>query len=257
MLTAKPLDVLPHVRHGFFTREGGVSTGIYATLNCGYGSNDDPGAVRENRARVARALGSEPESLLTVYQVHSASVIRVTSLWEHGSAPQADAMVTDEPLIALGILTADCAPVLFADEKARVIGAAHAGWKGALTGVLEATVEAMSVLGAHRSRIVAAIGPCISRDAYEVGPEFRERFIEAARANERWFIPSSREGHFMFDLPAFVAARLEEAGVGAVATLGLCTYADEKRFFSYRRTTHRGESDYGRQISAIALRPDA
>lgn len=256
MLTAKPLDVLAHVRHGFFTREGGVSRGIYATLNCGYGSDDDPGAVRENRARVARDLSVEPERLLTVYQVHSPTVLRVTGAWEPTVPPQADAMVTDMPSVALGILTADCAPVLFADGTARVIGAAHAGWKGAFAGVLEATIEAMTALGAHRSRIVAAIGPTISRDAYEVGPEFRARFVEASHANERWFIPSAREEHFMFDLPAYAAARLDAAGVAAVATLGLCTYADETRFFSYRRTVHRGETDYGRQISAIALRPE-
>lgn len=256
MLTAKPLDILTHVRHGFFTREGGVSKGIYATLNCGYGSNDDPGAVRENRARAAQGLSVEPEKLLTVYQIHSPTVVRVTTAWEPSAAPQADAMVTDVPSVALGILTADCAPVLFADERARVVGAAHAGWKGAFAGALEATIEAMTALGAHRSRIVAAIGPTISRDAYEVGPEFRARFVEASHANEHWFIPSAREGHFMFDLPAYAAARLDAAGIAAVATLGLCTYADETRFFSYRRTTHRGETDYGRQISAIALRPE-
>ena len=255
MLTAKPLEQLPHVSHGFFTREGGVSKGIYATLNCGYGSDDDPGAVRENRARIARAIGVDAGNLLTVYQVHSPSVIRVTSTWEHGSAPQADAMVTDEPSVGLGILAADCAPVLFADEAARVIGAAHAGWKGAFTGVLEATIEAMTALGAHRSRVVAAIGPCISRDAYEVGPEFRQRFLDAGLANEIWFTPSARDRHYMFDLPGYIAARLKAADVGTVASLGLCTYGDEPRFFSYRRTTHRGESDYGRQLSVIALKP--
>ena len=254
MLTAKPLEALTHIRHGFFTREGGVSKGIYASLNCGYGSQDDKGAVKENRARIAQSLSVAPEKLLTVYQVHSPKVIRVTSAWSHLDAPQADAMVTAEPDIALGVLAADCAPVLFADASARVIGAAHAGWKGAFTGVLEATVEAMTGLGAARERIVAAIGPCISRDAYEVGAEFRDRFLEADRANDKWFTPSARDGHFMFDLPAYAASRLGAAGIAAVATLGNCTYADEKRFFSYRRTTHRGEPDYGRQMSAIALR---
>jgi YfiH family protein len=253
MLTAKPLDVLPHVRHGFFTREDGISKGIYATLNCGYGSNDDPGAVRENRARVARSLSVEAGKLLTVYQVHSPNVIRVSEPWDPVNAPQADAMVCDRPGIALGVLTADCAPVLFADRTAHVIGAAHAGWKGAITGVIEATIEAMLALGAARERIIAAIGPCISRDAYEVGPEFRDRFLTEGEANARWFTPSAREGYFMFDLPAYTAARLEAARIAAVATLGLCTYQDERRFFSYRRTTHRGEPDYGRQISAIAL----
>lgn len=257
MLTAKPLDVLTHIRHGFFTREGGVSKGIHASLNCGYGSDDDKGAVAENRARVAQGLGVGPEKLLTVYQVHSPNVIRVTEPWPHADAPQADAMVTDRPDIALGVLAADCAPVLFADTGARVIGAAHAGWKGAFTGVLEATIEAMLGLGANRERIVAAIGPCISRDAYEVGPEFRDRFLETDAANGKWFTPSARASHFMFDLPAYAAARLEAAGVGAVATIGLCTYADEKRFFSFRRTTHRGETDYGRQMSAIAFRAES
>jgi YfiH family protein len=257
MLTAKPLDVLTHIRHGFFTREGGVSKGIYASLNCGYGSNDDKGAVTENRARNAQSLGVEPEKLLTVHQIHSPTVMRVSEPWVHADAPQADAMVTDRANIGLAVLAADCAPVLFADTAARVIGAAHAGWKGAFTGVLEATVEAMTGLGAARGRIVAAIGPCISRDAYEVGPEFRDRFIDADAASGTWFTPSARENHFMFDLPAYAVARLERAGVAAVAALGLCTYADEKRFFSYRRTTHRGEPDYGRQMSAIALRAES
>jgi YfiH family protein len=257
MLTAKPLEILTHVKHGFFTREGGVSKGIYASLNCGYGSDDDPGAVRENRARIAREMGVEAEKLLTVYQVHSPTVVRVGEGWEPKTAPQADAMVTDIPSFGLGILTADCAPVLFADEKARVVGAAHAGWKGAFGGVLEATVDAMTALGAHRSRIVAAVGPTISRDAYEVGPEFRARFLDVSHENGKWFMPSAREHHFMFDLPGYIAARLDAAGVGAVASLGVCTYGDEKRFFSYRRTTHRGEPDYGRQLSVIALRPEA
>ncbi|HEX7776074.1 MAG TPA: peptidoglycan editing factor PgeF [Parvibaculum sp.] len=257
MLTAKPLDVLTHIRHGFFTREGGVSKGIYASLNCGYGSNDDKGAVSENRARIAQGLSVAPEKLLTVYQVHSPRVIHVTEPWSPADAPQADAMVTDRSNVALGILAADCAPVLFADNAARVIGAAHAGWKGAFTGVLEATIEAMTGLGAARERIVAAIGPCISRDAYEVGPEFRDRFLETDAANGKWFTPSARDTHFMFDLPAYAASRLDAAGVAAVTTLGLCTYADEKRFFSYRRTTHRGEPDYGRQMSAIALRAES
>lgn len=255
MLTAKPLDVLPHIRHGFFTREGGVSKGIYASLNCGYGSDDATENVRENRARVAEKLSVEREKLLTVYQIHSPTVAEVSEPWTPDTAPQADAMVTATPGIALGILTADCAPVLFADKKARVIGAAHAGWKGALGGVLEATVEAMIRLGAERQDIAAAIGPCISQDAYEVGPEFRARFIEADEANARWFEPSDKDRHCMFDLPGYVEARLEAADIGTVSVLGQCTYQDEKRFFSFRRTTHRGEKDYGRQISALMLRP--
>lgn len=255
MLTARPLENLAHVRHGFFTREGGVSAGIHASLNCGYGSDDDKVAVRENRARVARALDAAPETLVTVHQIHSPTVMRVTERWEPAQAPQADAMVTDRPSVTLGILTADCAPVLFADSKARIVGAAHAGWKGAFTGVLDATVEAMVELGAKREDIVAIIGPCISRDAYEVGPEFHARFMDAKTSDSSFFAPSSRSGHFMFDLPAYAGARLEAAGVGAVTSLDLCTYADERRFFSYRRTTHRGEPDYGRQISAIRLAP--
>ncbi len=254
MLKAKPLDVLTHIRHGFFTREGGMSKGIYASLNCGYGSNDDKTAVRENRARVAEKLSVEPEKLLTVYQVHSADVIEVTEPWTPETAPQADAMVTATPGIALGVLAADCAPVLFADKNAHVVGAAHAGWKGAFTGVLEATIEAMVRLGAERNAICAAIGPCISKDAYEVGPEFRERFLDASSDNEKWFVPSGKPDHFFFDLPGYAEARLEAADIGTVSVLGQCTYQDSKRFFSYRRATHRQEPDYGRQISAVMLR---
>ncbi|PKP77672.1 MAG: peptidoglycan editing factor PgeF [Alphaproteobacteria bacterium HGW-Alphaproteobacteria-3] len=254
MLKAKPFEVLSQVRHGFFTREGGVSKGIYASLNCGYGSNDDGECVRENRARVALKLGAEPEKLLTAYQVHSPDVAVVTEAWTPGTAPQADAMVTAEPGIALGILTADCAPVLFADERAHVIGAAHAGWKGAIGGVLEATVDAMTRLGAERNRIVAAIGPCISKEAYEVGDDFRDRFVEADGDNAKWFAPSPNDGHFMFDLPGYAGARLEAADIGTIAVVGRCTYKEPKRFFSYRRSTHREEPDYGRQISAVMLR---
>jgi len=254
VLKAKPIDVMSHVRHGFFTREGGISKGIYASLNCGLGSQDDPAAVQENRARVARDLSIEPEKLLNLYQIHSPTVLHVETIWEADNRPQADAMVTTVPNIALGILTADCAPVLFADNQARVIGAAHAGWKGAFHGVLEATLDAMEELGAHREHITAAIGPCISREAYEVGPEFRATFVDATVDNEVWFTPSAKEGHFMFDLPGYVRTRLERANVGTITSLGLCTYQDEKRFFSYRRSTHRSDPDYGRQISAIALR---
>ena len=254
MLTAKPLDVLPHIRHGFFTREGGVSKGIYASLNCGYGSNDERDAVRENRARIASSLSVEREKLLTAYQIHSARVVEVTQPWTPEAAPEADAMVTAEPNIALGILTADCAPVLFADKEARVIGAAHAGWKGATGGVLEATINAMEKLGAKRQTIAAAVGPCISQEAYEVGPEFHAAFMNENPDNSRWFTPSEKDAHFMFDLPGYVGERLAKAGIGTVALLGRCTYQDEKRFFSYRRTTHRQEDDYGRQISALMLR---
>lgn len=254
MLKAKPLDVLSHIRHGFFTREGGVSRGIYASLNCGYGSNDEREHVSENRARVAGKLSVEREKLLTVHQIHSPTVIEVTEPWTPETAPQADAMVTATPGMALGVLAADCAPVLFADKKTHVIGAAHAGWKGAFGGVLEATVDAMVRLGAERSDIAAAIGPCISKDFYEVGPEFRDRFMEADTASEKWFAASENAGHFMFDLPGYAEERLEAADIGTVSVLGHCTYQDQKRFFSYRRTIHRGETDYGRQISAIMLR---
>lgn len=256
MLTADALEALPHVRHGFFTREGGVSKGIYAGLNCGLGSEDDKGAVIENRSRIATKLGVARENLLTVYQIHSADVIHVTEPWSHEDAPRADAMVTTRPDIALGVLAADCTPVLFADTKGRVIGAAHAGWKGAFTGVLEATITAMMELGAARENIIAAIGPCISRDAYEVGPEFRDRFLDMDVANEIWFTPSARDAYFMFDLTGYVAHRLGAANIGTVTRLDRCTYGDEARFYSYRRTTHRGEPDYGRQMSAIALTPD-
>lgn len=257
MLTADALETLTHVRHGFFTREGGVSKGIYEGLNCGLGSDDDKGAVIENRARVASHLGVAKENLLTVHQIHSADVIHVTTPWRYEDAPKGDAMVTTRSDVALGVLAADCTPVLFADNSARIIGAAHSGWKGAFTGVLEATIEAMVGLGATRSNIIAAVGPCISREAYEVGPEFRQRFIDISPANDIWFTPSARDGHFMFDLTGYVAHRLNEANIGTVTRLDRCTYADEAKFFSYRRTTHRGDPDYGRQMSAIALTPDA
>jgi len=257
MLTANALETLSHVRHGFFTRQGGISKGIYEGLNCGLGSDDDKGAVIENRARVAASLGVARQNLLTVHQIHSADVIHVTDPWLYEEAPKGDAMVTTRTDIALGILAADCTPVLFADAEARVIGAAHAGWKGAFTGVLEATIKAMIDLGARRERIIAAVGPCISREAYEVGPEFRDRFVDADTRHDVWFTPSARERHFMFDLTGYVAHRLSAAEIETVARLDRCTYADETKFFSYRRTTHRGETDYGRQMSAITLIPDA
>jgi len=239
------------IRHGFFTRAGGVSQGVYRGLNVGQGSDDRPQDVAENRNRVARWMGVDTPRLVTVHQVHSADAVAVDAPFG-AERPRADAMVTDRPGVALGVLTADCGPVLFADPEARVIGAAHAGWKGAFTGILEATVEAMERLGAARRRITAVLGPSISQSAYEVGPEFIERFVSADPANERWFAPSSRAGHAMFDLNGYTVDRLAAAGVDA-SQLGLCTYAEEDRFFSYRRTTHRKEPDYGRQISAIVL----
>jgi hypothetical protein len=238
------------VRHGFFTREGGVSTGLYGGLNVGLGSGDERAAVLENRARVAAHLGVAPASLCTPHQIHSPRAVVATAPWTE--RPEADAVVTDRPGLALGVLAADCGPVLFADAQARVIGAAHAGWKGALDGVLEATIEAMAGLGAEPARIVAVLGPSISQTNYEVGPEFVSRFVSADPANERWFATSARPGHSLFDLNGYTIDRLGKAGVRASA-LGCCTYADEGRFYSYRRTTHRAEPDYGRQISAIVL----
>jgi polyphenol oxidase len=253
MLITAPELAFPRIRHAFFTREGGVSGGLYASLNGGLGSDDDPAAVRENRARMAEALGLVPALLLSLYQVHSPEVAVVEEPWPDAERPRADAMVTRRPGLALGIATADCGPVLLADAAAGVIGAAHAGWKGALGGVLDATVGAMERLGAERGRIVAVLGPTIGPDAYEVGPDFVTRFTGAHEGNARFFRPSDKPGHAMFDLPAFILARLGEMGVGRAASLGLCTYGDERRFFSYRRTTHRGEADYGRLISAISL----
>jgi YfiH family protein len=236
--------------HGFFGRTGGVSTGLYDSLNCGPGSKDDPEAVKENRHRVAQALRREAE-LVTLSQIHSANV-HVIPAWE--GRPAGDAMVTNTPGLALGILTADCAPVLLADPKARVIGAAHAGWKGALSGVLEATVAAMEKLGAQKGRIAAAIGPCISQQNYEVGFDFRDRFLEDGGLRMRkFFVPSDKEGHYRFDLESYAAHRLALAGVESVEKLGVCTYPAENGFFSFRRTTHAQEPDYGRQVSAILI----
>ncbi len=243
----------PGIAHGFFGREDGVSTGLYESLNCGPGSSDDPKAVAENRRLVVGALVPEARDavrLVSLSQIHSA-IVHTLPAWEE--RPEGDAMVTATQGLALGILTADCAPVLLADPKARVIGAAHAGWKGALGGVLEATLEAMEKLGALRDRIEAAIGPCISQNNYEVGWEFRDRFLEQGLKHRRFFIPSDKEGHYRFNLAGYAAHRLTTAGVGSVAMLGVCTYPPENGFFSFRRTTHAGEPDYGRQISAIVL----
>ncbi|TNE57988.1 MAG: peptidoglycan editing factor PgeF [Alphaproteobacteria bacterium] len=250
---AKTLNQLPHVIHGFYGRKGGVSEGIFASLNCGPGSGDDPAKVTENRARVARDIGVEAPRLLTLYQIHSPKVVTVTEPWAPEDRPQADAMVTNQPGLALGILTADCGPLLFADAEAGVIGAAHSGWQGALSGVLEATLTAMEELGADRARIHAALGPTISQTAYEVGPEFRERFLNENKDFERFFESSSRADHAQFDLPGFIAAAAQGAGLASFEDLALCTYGDEAGLFSYRRTTHLGEPDYGRNISVIAL----
>jgi purine-nucleoside/S-methyl-5'-thioadenosine phosphorylase / adenosine deaminase len=243
----------PGIAACFFTREGGVSQRLYAALNCGYGSGDDPEAVRENRRRAMERLGLKPEALVTLYQIHSPTVVTVDAPWRPGESPKADGAVTNRRGLALGILTADCAPVLFADAEARVIGAAHAGWRGAFTGVLEETVAAMTRIGADPGRIRAAIGPCIAQPSYEVGPEFHARFVEADAGNARFFRPSSRDGHHLFDLAGYVRARLERLKLAGVEAAGADTAAEPERWFSYRRTTLAGEKDYGRLLSAIAL----
>jgi YfiH family protein len=239
------------VRHAFLGREGGVSTGIHAGLNVGLGSDDDRAAIAENRRRATEAV-LPGAALVTLHQVHSADAVIVDAPFPDNERPEADALVTNRPGLLLGILTADCAPILFTDEAAGVVGAAHAGWKGAIGGVTDATIAAMETLGAERGRIVAAIGPCIARGSYEVDESFIMRFCEADPENERFFA-DGRAGHWQFDLEGYVAARLAAAGVGRIEALGLDTYADEARFFSYRRATHRGEPGYGRQISLIGL----
>jgi len=253
MLQAPSLSKLARIRHAFFTREGGVSSGVYATLNGGVGSSDAPGNVAENRARMAAALGVAPERLLTAYQIHSPDVVVAEEPWTQENRPRADAIVTRTPRLAVGVSTADCGPLLFADAEAGVIGAAHAGWRGALTGVIEAAVAAMQRLGAKRARIVAALGPAIRQPNYEVGPEFVARFMTADPGNARFFAPSERAGHAMFDLAGYIAERLERAGIDEFYDLALCNYAEPERFYSYRRTTNLGERDYGRHINAIAL----
>lgn len=242
----------PSIAHGFFTRKGGVSKGIYKGLNVGLGSKDDRAHVEENRTRVAAWFSRSAAKLATVHQIHSPDVVIIGDDYD-GTRSEADALVTTTPGIVLGVLSADCGPILFADPQARVVGAAHAGWKGALTGVLENTISAMINLGSTRENIIACLGPSIGPDNYEVGPEFVERFLARNEAYASFFTPAERPGHAMFDLPGLTVARLLAAGIKA-EKLGLCTYEDEARFFSYRRTTHRGEPDYGRQISAISIR---
>ena len=254
MLRSSLLSMLSGIRHGFFTRDGGVSDGFYASLNAGLGSRDAPERVAENRARMAAALGVARDRLVTAYQVHSPNVVVATEPWSRAQAPQADAVVTRVPGLAVGVTTADCGPLLLADREAGIVGAAHAGWKGALAGVAEAAVEAMEQLGASRRRIVVALGPMIRQPNYEVGPDFVTRFTADDAENRRFFVPAARAGHAMFDLAGYITARLQRAGVGRIEDLGHCTYADPARFFSYRRSPHRAEADYGRHISAIALR---
>ncbi|WP_315768467.1 MULTISPECIES: peptidoglycan editing factor PgeF [unclassified Bradyrhizobium] len=252
MLASDLISAVPGLRHAFFTREGGVSAGIYAGLNGGLGSNDLPDNVRENRRRMAAHLGATPENFLSVHQIHSPDVVVATGPWDGPARPKADAIVTQIEKLAIGVTTADCGPVLFVDPHKRVIGAAHAGWKGALTGVLEATIGAMEMLGAERGQIIAAIGPMIRQPSYEVGAEFVERFLDADAEHAMFFLPSTREGHAMFDLAGFIRTRLEKAGVLMIDDLGHDTYADD-RFFSYRRSVHRKEPDYGRHVHAIML----
>lgn len=250
-LLADSLANLPGIAHGFFTRHGGVSQGIYASLNCGTGSKDDPAAVRENRARVAARLGAR--DLISAYQVHSTTALIVHEPWLLGTRPQADAMVTTTRGLALGALAADCAPVLLAEPQARVVAAAHAGWRGAVAGVLEATIEAMETLGARRERILTAVGPCIGLGAYEVGPEFESEFLSRDATSASFFTQPGQQARPHFDLSGYVAHRLRRAGVAEADRLKVCTFAQKEDFFSYRGSGARNEPDYGRQISAIVL----
>ena len=244
----------PAIRHGFFTRKGGVSDGAFASLNCGFGSGDQPDRVAENRRRAVADAVSADIPVVTVHQRHTAEAVVVREAWVPASAPVADGLVTDRPDIALGVLAADCAPVLMADAESGVIGAAHAGWRGAFDGIVEATVERMIALGAVRTRIIAVVGPCIGPHSYEVGPEFRVRFMEADAANEDLFRPARRPGHAMFDLAGYVVRRLMAANLGYVAATGRDTCAEADVFFSYRRTVLEGGQAYGRGLSLIALR---
>jgi len=252
-LLAENLQDLSGVRHGFFTREGGVSRGIYASLNCGIGSNDDTQSVLENRRRVARYLEGTSDGVVTLYQEHGTTARVVSSPLPREALPRADAVVSKTPGLVIGVLTADCAPVLLADPEARIVAAAHAGWRGAAAGIIENVVAEMERQGASRSRISAAVGPCINQDAYEVGPEFEAEFLSRCPENRRFFVPAASAGRLRFDLPGFVLHRLAETGIGSLLALTSCTYENESLFFSYRRKVHRQEADYGRQISAIVV----
>jgi len=253
MLTIGQLNELPSVRHGFFGRQGGVSEGLYASLNCGFGSGDQSVHVAENRARALKRIDLPADALVTVYQVHSPDVAVVGRPWRREDSPRADAMVTRVPGLALGILTADCAPVLLADAKAGVIGAAHAGWRGAVAGVIEAVIAAMTEMGAQPETIVAGVGPTIGQRSYEVGPEFAAPFLAQSERNADLFCPARHNGHAMFDLKGYVARRLVTAGLRRVQVLPCDTCAEPDRFFSYRRACQLGEPDYGRNLSAIVL----
>ncbi|MDR3533315.1 MAG: peptidoglycan editing factor PgeF [Rhodopila sp.] len=250
MAEALTADTIP-VPHGFFTRRGGVSAGSYASLNCSLSSQDDRDAVLENRARVARSLRTDPSRLLGLTQVHGIHVVTATAPWAPGQGEKADAMVTDRPDLALGIVTADCAPVLFADAGRNIVGAAHAGWRGAVLGVLEATIAAMTALGASAGRITAAVGPCIAQASYEVGPDLRDAVLARSAADSVFFAPGQRDDRWQFDLPGYCAARLRAAGIGHVAVTGFDTLAEEDRFFSHRRRTLAKAGPIGHQISVI------
>jgi hypothetical protein len=253
MITLELLNLNPKMRHAFFTRRGGVSGGLFESLNCGFGSGDAAEMVARNRAIAMERLGFSPDRLVTCYQVHSTTVVTVEKPWPRDAAPRADGLVTRGSSIALGILTADCAPVLFSDAVANVIGAAHGGWRGALGGIVEATLDRMETLGARRARIRAGIGPCIAQPSYEVGPEFPQQFLAHDPASAPYFVPAERTDHFMFDLPGYIECRLVRAGVAAIDRTAHDTVAEHTRFFSYRRACLRGEPVYGRALSAIAL----
>jgi YfiH family protein len=253
MIHAPMLSALAGIRHAFFTRKGGVSDGLYKSLNTGIGSNDAPANVAANRARIAEAVGVQPDCLLTCYQIHSPQVVTATKPWPADARPRADAIVTCVAGLAIAVSTADCGPVLLADDRARVVGAAHAGWRGAFSGVLEAALDAMEQSGADRANIVAALGPMIRQSNYEVGPEFIARFNAGDANHEQFFRPAERAGYALFDLAGYIAARLVRAGISRIEDIDRCTYADPEMFFSYRRSVHRGESDYGRHLNAIAL----
>ena len=253
MIQSEALNGNGGVRHGFFTRRGGVSGGVFASLNCGFGSGDEASKVDANRQAALLRLGLDGGDLLTVRQVHSSDAVAVEAPWTRQDTPRADGMATRRPGLALGVLTADCGPVLLADAEAGVIGAAHAGWRGARDGVLEATVAVMEDMGAKRERISAAVGPCIAQQSYEIGPELFEDFTVLDASNGELFVPSDRDGHYLFDLAGYIERRLKTAGIGDVDVLGVDTYSDEDRFYSYRRTCHQNGADYGRGLSAIAL----
>lgn len=254
MITVSTLNEVLRIRHGFFTRQGGVSEGLFASLNCGFGSSDNPDHVAANRKLAMETLEVPPHCLATVHQQHTTTVAVIGAEWEPGQPPVvADAMVTNRPGIALGILTADCAPVLLADRKANVIAAVHAGWRGALNGILDNAVQAMVALGAKTNRIAAAVGPCIAQRSYEVGPEFPVPFLEQDGDNHFFFAASPNEGRYFFDLPGYVARMLSKSSVSEVARTPCDTFREESRFFSYRRSVLKGEGDYGRNLSAIVL----